>query len=73
MKPIDYKGRYYRLLATFWIMIVVGLCFFWHMFGVLNRLDKDIQEFKTKEIIEIYIENGWMPPDHTKRIDKYEK
>lgn len=72
MKPIDYKSRYYRLLVTFWIMIVIGSCFFGYMFHTLNQLDKDIQKFdqdsKTKEIIEIYIENGWMPHDTVKEI-----
>jgi hypothetical protein len=68
---INYKSRYYRLLATFWIMIIVGACFFWNIWGTLTRLDKDIHDFKTQQEIQMYIDSGWVAPyDQTKRMTK---
>ncbi len=63
-----YKSKYYRLLATFWIMIVVGAIFFFNIWGTLNRLDIDIRDFKTQQMIQMYIDSGCMPPyDQTKK------
>lgn len=65
---MDYKSKYNRLLATFWIMLLVGAYFFWYMFGTLNRLDKEIQDFKTQQTIQMNMEAGWIPYDHTNRM-----
>ena len=71
MAKMDYKSKYQRLLATFWIMILIGSCFFWHIFGVLNRLDADVKDFKTQQMIQMYIDSGWIPPyEKTKKKEK---
>lgn len=61
MKEMKYKSKYYRLLTTFWIMMIVGSIFFFRIWGKLDKLDADIKDFKTQKMIQMYIDSGWIP------------
>ncbi len=59
---INYKRRYYKAMATLWIIFFGSLFFFWNIHSILNTMEKNIQAFGNKQQAEIYIEAGWMPP-----------
>ncbi len=64
---MEYKEKYYRLLVTFWVMLIIGLCFFGYTFKTLDQLDKNIKDFKIERTIQTFIAAGWIPYEKTKR------
>lgn len=59
---IEYKTKYYRALIFLWIILTIGLIFFYIINKKLTVLETEITDFKIQKNIQLYIDSGWMPP-----------
>lgn len=60
----DYKKKYYRVLATLWIVLIIGCLFMWNIHNTLDEIyvELEIMDKNTNaEIIKAYKDNGWVP------------
>lgn len=71
---IEYKTKYYRTLIFLWVILTIGLIFFYIINKKLTVLETEITDFKIQKNIQLYIDSGWMPPyKRIKRKNKNDK
>ena len=67
---MDYKSKYYRVLATLWIVVIIGGIFLWNIHSTLNNTHKEVVELekrKDHELIQAYHDAGWLPYEKTEK------
>ncbi len=69
----DYKKKYYRVLTTLWVVMIIGGIFLWNIHSTLDEIDQEIvkmEQRKEQELIQAYHDAGWLPYEKTKRNKK---
>jgi len=62
---MDYKKKYQVVMACLWIMTIILTLFSLVTIKTLNKLEKEIKDFQTQQMIQTYIDSGWIPIDTT--------